>query len=300
MAPQTLVTEGDSSLQPGTVRAASDGSLLAVFVAATTGGPGEVDRVDPVTGVRTVVSAGGLLVNPSGLAIDRDGSLLDKNLVDASLTIPGNVVRIDPATGAQSVAYSGGHLFAPGDLVVAPNGDLYVTNTLNDVSFTAQVLVIPTNAARNVISGNSGDGVHITGSGTTGNVVEGNYIGVNCCWRCGSRERPIRHPDRKDAADNTIGGTTVGSSNVISGNGTDATLAPGILIDGVGATNNVVHGNYIGLNAAGDAAIANQGDGIWIADGASNNQIGGGVGFVAGKVDQRQSLLRRRGPGLEF
>ena len=33
--------------------------------------------------------------------------------------------------------------------------------------------------ARNVISGNAGDGVLITGSGTTGNVVEGNFIGTN-------------------------------------------------------------------------------------------------------------------------
>ena len=34
-------------------------------------------------------------------------------------------------------------------------------------------------ALRNIISGNSGDGVEITGPGTTGNVVDGNYIGVN-------------------------------------------------------------------------------------------------------------------------
>ena len=35
-----------------------------------------------------------------------------------------------------------------------------------------------TAGARNIISGNAGDGVQITGSGTTGNVVEGNYIGL--------------------------------------------------------------------------------------------------------------------------
>ncbi len=33
--------------------------------------------------------------------------------------------------------------------------------------------------ARNVISGNTGDGVDITGSGTTGNVIQGNYIGTD-------------------------------------------------------------------------------------------------------------------------
>src|SRR5207244_3519792 len=33
--------------------------------------------------------------------------------------------------------------------------------------------------AGNVISGNLGNGITITDSGTTGNVVEGNYIGTN-------------------------------------------------------------------------------------------------------------------------
>ena len=34
-------------------------------------------------------------------------------------------------------------------------------------------------AARNIISGNSGIGVYLAQSGTSGNVVEGNYIGTD-------------------------------------------------------------------------------------------------------------------------
>src|SRR5262249_26619118 len=36
---------------------------------------------------------------------------------------------------------------------------------------------------RNVISGNSGDGIDISGSGTTGNVVLGNYVGTDVSGR---------------------------------------------------------------------------------------------------------------------
>src|SRR5262249_23643353 len=36
----------------------------------------------------------------------------------------------------------------------------------------------PSAAARNVISGNTGSGISITGSGSNGNVVAGNYIGL--------------------------------------------------------------------------------------------------------------------------
>ena len=36
-----------------------------------------------------------------------------------------------------------------------------------------------TAAARNIISGNADDGIEIEGSGTSGNVVEGNFIGTD-------------------------------------------------------------------------------------------------------------------------
>ena len=54
------------------------------------------------------------------------------------------------------------------------------------------------------------------------------------------------------ASSNTIGGTTAGAGNVISGN----------TGDGIGVTaaarGNVIEGNYIGTNAAGTAALANR------------------------------------------
>ena len=71
----------------------------------------------------------------------------------------------------------------------------------------------------------------------------------------------------------TIGGTAAGARNVISGN-----TGNGININD--GDNNTIQGNYIGLNAAGNAAVANGQAGIGIflgAAGSQNNMIGGSV-----------------------
>ena len=52
------------------------------------------------------------------------------------------------------------------------------------------------------------------------------------------------------AQGNTIGGTAAGTRNIISGN-----LSDGIEISGSGTSANLVEGNEIGTNAAGNAAI---------------------------------------------
>src|SRR5205823_6660232 len=71
-------------------------------------------------------------------------------------------------------------------------------------------------------------------------------------------------------ANNTIGGFTAAARNIISGN-----FGSGVVLKGSSATGNIVSGNYIGLNAAGTAVVANQTDGVQILFGASNNTVGG-------------------------
>jgi len=69
-------------------------------------------------------------------------------------------------------------------------------------------------------------------------------------------------------ADNVIGGTTLGSFNIIA-----ASTYYGVFLYGAGATNNRIEGNYIGTNTA----LA-QGFGNWfgvVIYGANGNTIGG-------------------------
>ena len=120
--------------------------------------------------------------------------------------------------------------------------------------------------ARNVISGNV-IGVHIH-NGSTGNVVEGNYIGTTPDG-LGAFANNTGIQIDEAAGNNTVGGTAAGAGNLISGDSTAGDI--GILI-GADATGNKVRGNKIGTNAAGTAPLANN-TGVDIQ--GSSNIVGG-------------------------
>ncbi len=123
-----------------------------------------------------------------------------------------------------------------------------------------------TAAARNIISGNGSIGIQLLHA-ATGNQVLGNYIGLNAAGTS-----PLSNSDSGislyEADGNTIGGTTAGARNVISGNGR------GIVISRHSGSGNVVLGNYIGTGPDGLTARGNQKEGIRFSI-ASNNRIGG-------------------------
>ena len=124
-------------------------------------------------------------------------------------------------------------------------------------------------SAGNVISGNNSDGIEITGTGTTDNVVQGNFIGTNAAGS-GALANSLTGIRVTGTADgNTIGGSAAGVRNVISGNTQD-----GIFLDGVIDT--LIQGNYIGLSATGGALTGNgnRGAGVWLLN-ANGNTIGG-------------------------
>jgi hypothetical protein len=124
-------------------------------------------------------------------------------------------------------------------------------------------------AERNVISGNTQMGVLLQNAGTSSNTVAGNYIGTNAAGSAAVPNGTFGVNIKGSATNNTIGGTTGTSGNVISGN-----TQSGIAIEGAAASGNVVQGNYIGLNPAGTAAIANVLHGVYVVD-APSNTIGG-------------------------
>ncbi len=76
---------------------------------------------------------------------------------------------------------------------------------------------------------------------------------------------------------NTIGGSSPGEGNLISGNGLS-----GVSLQGTGTTNNTILGNLIGTIASGLGALPNATNGIFITD-ASDNTIGG-TGLTDGNL----------------
>ncbi len=126
--------------------------------------------------------------------------------------------------------------------------------------------------AGNVISGNTADGVTITDSGTSGNIVAGNLIGTNKTGDQGLGNSFAGVAMFGSTSDNRIGGTEAGAGNVISGNG-----ASGIAIFDAGTIDNIIQGNSIGTDVTGMFDLGNFEDGIVIA-GGSINTVGGLVG----------------------
>src|SRR6266446_1848437 len=154
-----------------------------------------------------------------------------------------------------------------------PNGNgIFFLRTVNTV------IGGTTAGAGNVISGNANYGVRISnGQGPTGmgNLIQGNRVGTNAA---GTAALPNGIGIAIESAQNTtIGGTTIGARNIISGNTSTGVI---IMSGDPTATANVIAGNYIGTNAAGTAAIGNGGSGVQIFGGGAPigmNTIGGTI-----------------------
>ena len=128
-------------------------------------------------------------------------------------------------------------------------------------------------ANSNIISGNSQDGLFLTGFGTNDNVIRGNVIGTdaNGLMQLGNGRHGIYLFAGTQST--AIGGDINNTYNVISGNG-----FAGITINGDGDSDtryNEIYGNYIGTDITGTATIANGSDGVYAFNEASDNIIGG-------------------------
>lgn len=130
-----------------------------------------------------------------------------------------------------------------------------------------------TAGARNLISGNIDYGIALVGNDVTGNVIQGNWIGLNGTGTAayGSFTDVAGISLSNGAHGNTIGGTAAGAGNVIAG-----VTGNGITLQDEGTSNNVIQGNYLGVNASGTAAVGINDDAIFVID-ATNNTIGGTV-----------------------
>lgn len=110
-------------------------------------------------------------------------------------------------------------------------------------------------------------------SGSAGHVIQGNYIGINAVGNAAFPATTSSGIVIQGSSNNTIGGITPEARNVIGG-----ALLSGIRIDGTSPTNNLILGNYIGLQADGTTPLANSNSGIIInSASALNNQIGNGA-----------------------
>jgi hypothetical protein len=139
----------------------------------------------------------------------------------------------------------------------------------------------------NVIAGNGTGGVLITGTGTTSTTVWGNFIGVDstAAHVIPNRGHGVRIAG--GAQHNWIGGSGLWTGNVIGGN-----LGYGVTITGTHTASNTITANYIGVT--GTVVISNSEGGVYIAEGAHHNTVGGGNG------DKRNFISGNGGDGIHI
>jgi titin len=179
-------------------------------------------------------------------------------------TVKGLIVNAFTASGIV-LSGKGGDTVHGNFLGTSANGTLSVPNGDAGVHV---VNVGSNQIIGNLIAGNTGFGVLITGAGAMKNVLQGNNIGITI----GGNALPNGYgvfigPGAKS---NTVGGATAAARNVISGNSVH-----GVVIAGAGTSGNMIQGDYLGVNQAGTAAVANGLDGVVIQDGATNNILAG-------------------------
>jgi titin len=134
-------------------------------------------------------------------------------------------------------------------------------------------------AERNVISGNNGWGVAILGTGTNNNVVSGNFVGTDVTGTValGNGNNGVgvggESPGNEGPQNNRVGSNGDGVADAAERNVIAASGLAGVIVGGVGTTNNLVAGNYLGTDVTGTMALGNQ-NGVVVTAGAQNNQIG--------------------------
>jgi hypothetical protein len=114
-----------------------------------------------------------------------------------------------------------------------------------------------------------GSGIYLTQESTSGdgNIIEGNYVGVDAT---GSIALPNTFGiNMEGSSNNRIGGTLASQRNVVSGNSNT-----GLRLSG--SNHNSVWGNYIGVSASGSSALGNGNQGLRIEN--SSDTIVGGTG----------------------
>ena len=155
-----------------------------------------------------------------------------------------------------------------------------IDGSLTDSDSTGLAINVGSSAIRGLVINRFATNSDIVMWGAGGNVVEGNFLGVDSS---GTFNRGTTNSVHVYAiSNNTIGGTTAAARNVISGN-----TNPAVALN-AGAWNNLVQGNFIGTDLTGTVALGNSGNDVVTLD-SPDNTIGGtaaGAGnLIAGNLD---------------
>jgi hypothetical protein len=236
--PVTINGYSQPGAEANSLRVGNDAKLLIELNGSTAAAA----TVNPVAGVSIGEFTSNMVVK--GLVINRFDNGVFIGSHSSGHTIEGNFIGTDPS-GKQ----------APGNLL----GGVAMQSSSNNTVGGTQA------EARNVISGNGGDGVRMLGfnEGSSGNRVRGNYIGTDA-----SGTQDLGNSGAGvviwGVRNSTVGGTEAGAGNIISGNDGDGVTIKNINNTAAVATGNRILGNSIFAN--GGLGIDLNDDGVTLND----------------------------------
>ena len=243
-------------------------------------------EIGPATATGNVVSGNLIGTDANGtraVGNSGDGVIITRappsNTIGGTMTGAGNLIAGNKAHGINITSVTGPALGQSSSEVVIGNfigtdvtGASGLGNSQDGIlvdNSSAVLIGGSIDAMRNIISGNSGAGVQISGQNTAQNVVQGNSIGTNAAGNA-----PLPNTTGvaiNNGSANVIGGPTPmpgqGVGNLISGN------FNGVTISGASATGNLVQGDLIGTDVTGAKPLRNDRDGVFVD--AAQNAIGG-------------------------
>ena len=200
--------------------------------------------------------AGALKNNMNGVTIKGGQTSVLKNVISGNT---GDGISIEAGNGDTILGNDIG-TDSKGKAAVPNGGDgLHAKNSVANI-FGGLLA-----AQRNVIGGNTGDGIHLELASSA--TIQGNSIGADATGKLslGNGGDGIH---MEGSSSNTVGGSKKGEGNIINYN-----IGDGIHIESMGNMN-TIKGNLIGTDAAAKKDRGNMGEGIHI-DKSDDNTIGG-------------------------
>src|SRR5581483_9651105 len=235
------------------------------------------------------ISGPGALVQGNYIGTDPSGRVAVGNHTGIEVFAPSGTAQIGGTSGAARNVVEGNYigLTASGKSQLGNGG----SGIQDEAPAPGNTIGGTSAGARNVVSGNAGAGIDLASSSS--NVVEGNFVGTDATgsYGIGNSVGILVAAD----SGNRIGGTSAAARNVVSGQRTGAG------VDLENTDENLVQGNYIGVDAAGSSPLPND-RGIRVRDG-SGNTIGGltaGAGNVVSANRGEGILLLQGATGMKI
>jgi Right handed beta helix region/Prealbumin-like fold domain len=262
----------------GGIGVVGGGSLIADNVVSGNEGPGiAVGTSESVRIERNLIGTN--VQGTEAIPNDREGIVIgsDGSIIGGESAAERNIISGNRGGGVSVFPGVSGLLILNNYIGTNKTGDGALGNGGFGVLATGHNTKIGQPGAGNLISGNAGAGVELSGDGA---VVQGNLIGTDASGdtALGNERAGVLG----GGFDPKIGGAAPGERNIISGNG-----GWGIQLLAGGGTS-VIERNRIGTNAAGTMPLPNAAGGINMATGAPFDIVAnlisgnGGDGVLAG------------------